>query len=256
MGNSIHIGAAIAAVVAVIVAGKALFRRVIVHEYEVGLLYRRGRFVRTLRAGLHRISAWRSEITIVDMRIRTTVVPGQELLSADNVGLKVSLVLSYSVELPHTALHSVQNYVDSLYASSQLALRAVVARSKIDELLERRTEISSEVAAQLSGAAARIGIKLHSAEIKDIMFPGELKKIFSEVVKAQKESQAALERARGETAALRSLANAAKMLENNPALFQLRLLQALSSASGTGGHSIVMGVQPPRIAGSDGSVGK
>jgi regulator of protease activity HflC (stomatin/prohibitin superfamily) len=91
--------------------------------------------------------------------------------------------------------------------------------------------------------AERIGINVQAVEVKDVMFPGDLKKVFAEVLKAQKEGQAALERARGETAALRNLANAARMLENNPALMNLRLLQSIAAATGNGsGNTLVMGV--------------
>jgi len=90
-----------------------------------------------------------------------------------------------------------------------------------------------------SGKASELGLKLISADLKDIMFPGEMKKAFAQVVKAQKERQAALERARGERAALRSLANAARMMDENPNLLQLRALQALVDSSG---HTLVLGM--------------
>lgn len=84
-----------------------------------------------------------------------------------------------------------------------------------------------------------LGLQLLSATIKDITFPGELKRVFAQVVKAQKDGLAALEKARGESAALRNLANAAKLLENNPALLQLRLLQAVSESAG---NTVVLGL--------------
>ena len=90
-----------------------------------------------------------------------------------------------------------------------------------------------------SGKASELGLNLISADVKDIMFPGEMKKVFAQVVKAQKEGQAALERARGETAALRNLANAARTLDDNPNLLQLRALQALSDSSG---NTLVLGL--------------
>ncbi|MBN2311251.1 MAG: hypothetical protein JXR94_19895, partial [Candidatus Hydrogenedentes bacterium] len=88
---------------------------------------------------------------------------------------------------------------------------------------------------------AELGLRLISVDLKDIMFPGKLKEMFAQVVSARKEGLAALERARGETAALRNLANAAKMIENNPNLMQLRLLQALGEASG---NTLVLGMSP------------
>lgn len=148
---------------------------------------------------------------------------------------------SRSCWLCHTA--------EALYVSAQLALRTLVAACKIDELLEKRLEIGKNLLANIASQANALGLDLSLAEVKDIMFPGELKKTFAEVVKAQKEAQAALERARGETAALRSLANAAKMLEDNPALLSLRALQSVS-ATGTAGNSIVFNVPSPPASGS------
>src|SRR6185437_7216615 len=89
--------------------------------------------------------------------------------------------------------------------------------------------------------AAKVGINVLTVEVKDVMFPAELKRAFAEVLKAKQEGQAALERARGESAALRNLANAARVLEGNPALMNLRLMQSLSSAQ-SAGSTLVLGV--------------
>jgi regulator of protease activity HflC (stomatin/prohibitin superfamily) len=120
-----------------------------------------------------------------------------------------------------------------------MAVREIVGKEKIDTVIENRAGFSAKLAELTSGKAAEYGLKLISADIKDIMFPGEMKKAFSQLVKAQKEGQAALEKARGETAALRSLANAARMMDDNPNLLQLRALQALENSSG---NTIVLGV--------------
>lgn len=92
--------------------------------------------------------------------------------------------------------------------------------------------------------AADLGLRLISVNLKDIMFPGKLKEVFAQVVNAKKEGLAALEKARGETAALRNLANAAKMLEGNPNLMQLRLLQAIKEPSG---NTFVLGMPSPSV---------
>jgi regulator of protease activity HflC (stomatin/prohibitin superfamily) len=100
--------------------------------------------------------------------------------------------------------------------------------------LSTRNEIGKKVSSICELRLEEMGLKLHVANIKDIMFPGELKKVFSKVVEAQKEGLAILEKARGETAALRQLANAAKLLEDNPYLMQLRMLQST-------GHTFIIG---------------
>ncbi|MBI5959554.1 MAG: hypothetical protein HY866_12510, partial [Chloroflexi bacterium] len=125
-----------------------------------------------------------------------------------------------------------EDYEQALYLLVQLQLRDIVGELAIDDLLARRREISTTLQTGVTAQAAQMGIALIMVGIKDIMFPGELKTIFAQIVSARKEGLASLERARGETAALRSLANAAKLLEDNPALLQLRLIQSLSTGDG------------------------
>lgn len=142
---------------------------------------------------------------------------------------------------PVRAVHEAQSHEEALHVAVQLALRAAVGAAKIDDLLAQRIEIGARLAAAVAPRVEPLGLGLHGVEVKDVMFPGELKKIFAEVVRAQKEGQAALERARGETAALRSLANAARLVEESPALMDLRVLQAVGGAAASGG-TVVLGV--------------
>lgn len=217
-----------------------LFRRVVVHEYEAGLFYRRGRFKQRVGAGAYRLFKPWSEMSVIDLRQRIMQIQGQAVLSSDNVGLKVSVAATFQVSSPEKALHAVQDYAQALYTSIQIQLRNAIAASKIDDLLQQRLDVGNKLLSSTAPEAEAIGLKLHPVEIKDVMFPGELKKIFAEVVRAQKEGQAALERARGETAALRNLANAAKMIEDNPSLLNLRVLQSVSS--GGPGNTFVLGL--------------
>jgi CelD/BcsL family acetyltransferase involved in cellulose biosynthesis len=120
----------------------------------------------------------------------------------------------------------------------QLALRQIVGGAKIDELLEARERFGERLVELAAGPVSDLGLRLLGADIKDVMFPGELKKIFAQVVQARQEGLAALEKARGETAALRNLANAARLVDGNPALIQLRMLQAVAAQPGS---TIVLG---------------
>lgn len=218
---------------------KKTFRKVVIREYESGMLYKHGQFKKLLGAGRFWINGWSTEITRVDGRLKTDTIPGQEVLTQDQVGLKVSIGIQYAIEDPEKALHISESYYSDLYQTAQLALRSIVGNQKIEELLENRSAIGAALLEMVVPDAEKIGLKIHRIDVKDIMFPGDLKKIFAEEVKARKESQAALERARGESAALRNLANAAKMLENNPALMDLRVLQTLSSGGDNGGNIFI-----------------
>ncbi|WP_242392675.1 slipin family protein [Anaeromyxobacter oryzisoli] len=231
----------IGAAIAVGVVARRLVRFVLVREYEAGLLYRGGRFARRLGPGARIVLPVWEDVVVVDLRRRIATIPGQEVLSADNVGLKVSVAATYEIADPVRAVHEAQSYEEALHVAVQLGLRAAVGAAKIDDLLAQRIEIGKRLADAVGPQAEALGLRLHLVEVKDVMFPGELKKIFAEVVRAQKEGQAALERARGETAALRSLANAARLIEESPALMNLRVLQSVGGAAASGG-TVVLGV--------------
>ena len=162
----------------------------------------------------------------------------------DSVTIKISLAANYEIADVNTAVNKVQNYAASLYLELQLALREIVGGASIDDVLEKRSEFAGKLMALTKDKATALGVNLLDVNIKDIMFPGPLKQTFSKVAAARKEGQAALERARGESAALRNLANAAKMLDNNPNLLQLRLLQTVGESSG---NTVVLGSLPETI---------
>jgi regulator of protease activity HflC (stomatin/prohibitin superfamily) len=214
-------------------------RHVTVYEYQRALKYKKGRYQETLGPGRYWILTWRSSIVAVDIRPEFITIPGQDVLSADGVTLKVSLAAQFQVSDPNVAVNKNANFRNSLYLLLQMALRQVVGQEKIDGLLDNRAGISAKLMELTVPKAEELGLKLTLADVKDIMFPGEMKKVFSQVVKAQKEGQAALEKARGETAALRNLANAARTIDDNPNLLSLRALQALADSSGS---TLVFGI--------------
>jgi len=211
---------------------RLFMRRTVVRDYQVGLLYKNGRLEQQLGAGSYWLNPLSSAITVVDTRRVTTVVAGQEVTTQDNIGLKLSASVSYQVSDAEKALHSVENYSFELYTLVQLAIREEVSGQPIDALLENRQGLGDALTERVTPQATELGLKLHSVQIRDFMFSGDLKRSFNEVLRARKEGEAKLERARGETAALRNLANAAKMLDDNPNLISLRLLQAIENSKG------------------------
>lgn len=220
-------------------------KRVIVYEYQKALKYKKGKYVGTLGPGQYWISSLSSIVVPVDSRPEFTTVPGQDVLSADGVTVRVSLAAEFQVVDPYLAINKNSSYRGTLYLLLQMALREIVSKEKIDALLENRAGISAKLMELTSRKAAEMGLNLISSDVKDLMFPGEMKRVFAQVVKAQKEGQAALERARGETAALRNLANAARTIDDNPNLLQLRALQTLADSSG---NTLVLGLPPNSVA--------
>jgi regulator of protease activity HflC (stomatin/prohibitin superfamily) len=207
----------IALIVAVLIRPALMI--VTVHDYQRGLRYRGGRLIGLLSPGTHLALRPLNEIQLLDARPTSITVPGQEILTADGVALKVSLTARYVVADP-------------------------VAGRTADELLGARADLGPAVADAVASEIARIGVELLGVDVRDVMVPSELKRAFAGIVAARREGEAALERARGETAALRSLANAGRLLDDNPGLVQLRILQQLEASSG---NTIVLGV-----GGSDG----
>ncbi len=221
------------ALAAAVIAVRSVIERVIVYQYQAGLKFKKGKLAQTLDAGKYWYLGTSSRVQIIDLRPRFVTVPGQEVLTSDHIPLKISLAAQYRVSEPRTAYIEVENYVGALYLQLQLALREIVGGHPVDEVLALRDEWGSRLKERCAESAAAIGLELISAEVKDIMFPGAIKQVFTQVVRAREEGIAALEKARGETAALRKLANAARMIEKNPALMQLRLLHSLGEAKGS-----------------------
>ncbi|HSU56951.1 MAG TPA: slipin family protein [Candidatus Dormibacteraeota bacterium] len=178
---------------------------------------------------------------MMDLRKTSIVVPGQEVLTSDSIGVKLSLLLTYQVADAVKAAHESQNWYGDLYNAAQLAARSVVGGVTVDALLTQRLEIGAQLLARVQLEAAKLGVGVIALEVKDAMLPNDLKRAFSDVLKAKQEGQAALERARGESASLRNLANAARVLEGNPALMNLRLMQSLSAAQ-SAGNTLVLGM--------------
>ena len=177
----------------------------------------------------------------VDIRKALLNVPGQEVLTSDGVGLKASVLIQYQVTDPVKASHDTQNWQMDIYNSAQLALRSVVGNNAVEALLTQRLDIGGQLLARVQPDAAKIGIHVLAVEVKDVMFPADIKRAFAGVLIAKHEGQAALERARGESAALRNLANAARVLDGNPSLMNLRLMQSISAAQNAG-NTLVLGM--------------
>lgn len=210
--------------------------KVIVREWERVLVYRDGRFAMQLEPGRHRIRRRRRELVRADLRSRLLPVPGQELLTGDGMSVKVSLVARLRVVDLRRAHEDVQDADAETYTALQVALRAEVAAHTLEELLEGRDRLGEQVAAEAGPAITAVGLALEAVAVRDVMVAAELRQSALRVVTARQEGLASLERARGETAALRALANAAKLAADNPALLSLRTLRAIE----TGGATVVL----------------
>jgi regulator of protease activity HflC (stomatin/prohibitin superfamily) len=214
--------------------------RIVVQEWERVLVYRDGRFQRTLGPGRHRVTARRHRFAWTSLRPRLLTVPVQEVLTRDGLAVKVSLLATVRVA-DARAWHEAVDQPDAfLYAALQTALREEIASRTLEELLADRSEAAQRMLAVVAPAVVHAGLAVDALAVRDVVVPAEVRRASAAVVTARAEGQAALERARAEVAATRALANAAKMVETHPGLLQLRTLQAVEA----GGATVVLSAEP------------
>lgn len=204
-----------------------------VSDEHVGLLIVDGELVELLPPGSY--GYWRYDreikIQLMDLRLQSMDVNGQEILTKDRVSLRINLSASYRVENPRTAALQLNDYAGFIYRELQLRLREAVGTQLLDELLADKDALNGELANATRDKLSQYGIALLDVGVKDIILPGEMKTLLNRVVEAQKEAEANLIRRREETQAMRSLHNTAKVMENNPTLLRLKELEALERVS-------------------------
>lgn len=203
---------------------------VVVERHEKVLVVEDGRVTGVLGPGRHRRRR-RTTYERVDVRERITTVPAQEVLTADTLAVKVSVALRWQV-LDPMAYTAVADAEAVVYLAVQIALREELAtRDALDVVRSGRADVTPELLAAAQLAAAGVGISVDDLVVKDIVLPSEVRAAYAEVIAARQRGQVQLEAARAESAALRSLANAARLLDDHPALAQLRLVQAATYGS-------------------------
>jgi regulator of protease activity HflC (stomatin/prohibitin superfamily) len=205
-------------------------RFVLVHQAFVGLKYVKGIYVETLPPGRYRLNPIRDSITPVYMGVQYLNVAGQDILTQDRAQIKMSALVAYQVADAPLAIHQQENIQQIIYWQAQLVLREHVQQLSLDDCFSQTQNVQAALCEELQTRVQPMGIAIQHAYVKDLMLSGELKRAYHQLLLAQKESQVALERARGEQATLRSLANAARQCEKNPALMQLRWLQAIEQS--------------------------
>jgi regulator of protease activity HflC (stomatin/prohibitin superfamily) len=213
---------------------------VTVPAWQRAVLYCDGQLVRVLEPGRHKYRrAGRHELYPVDLRPRIWSVPGQELLTADSLSVRVSVHAEVVVAAPEVFVAAAEDPQQLFHPAVQLALRDAVGARTLEQVLADREPINAELGVAVAAVAERIGVTVAALAIRDIMLPAELRRAAAEVVLARQRGLAELERARSEAAALRALANTARLLADHPELLRLRTLQAAE----TPGTTVVLTTQ-------------
>lgn len=219
--------------------------KIIVEQYEKGILFRDGRFVQVLEPG--RFAKFdlfrRYRVVKVDTRIRTFVIQNQEIMTADKVTLRMNALVKHRIVDPVASVLAVDDVHAQLYGDAQLALRAELASLALDDLLAAKASIGPRVLKALAATAQAYGVELLDLGLRDLILPGEMKEILNRVIEAKKRAEASVIERREEISAIRSQANTAELYEKNPMLLRLRELEALEKVLGAAGRTIVLG--PP-----------
>lgn len=214
-----------------------------VERNHVGVLYQDGRYVETLAPGLY--AFWRgtadAKVVEVDMRETMIDVGGQEIMTADKVTLRLNAVVGYRIVDARKAVTAADDARQALYREAQLALRAVIGARDLDAFLTDKDTVAREVDEQIRGRAAELGLAVASVGVRDVILPGDMKDLMNKVTEARKAAEANLIARREETAAMRSQANTAKLLADNPTLMRLRELEVLEKVACEGKLNVVLG---------------
>ena len=209
----------------------------------VGVLFYDGKYVETLSPGL--LAFWRgpADAKLVEIDTRETMVDisGQEMMTNDKVTLRLNAVATYRVVDARLAVTSVDDLRQTLYRESQLALRAVLGARELDQFLADKDAVAREVEDLLRARAKEVGVEIVSVGVRDVILPGDMKELMNKVTEAKKAAEANLITRREETAAMRSQANTAKLLDASPTLMRLRELEVLEKIATTSKLNVVLG---------------
>jgi regulator of protease activity HflC (stomatin/prohibitin superfamily) len=211
----------------IVVAGLILSGVKILKEYERAVIFRLGRMVGARGPGLTFVIPGVEKMVKMDLRTVTMDIPPQDVITRDNVSVKVNAVLYFRVLEPNKAVREVENY---LFATSQLAqvtLRSVCGQAELDELLAERERINSRIQEILDQQTDPWGIKVVLVELKHIDLPQEMQRAMAKQAEAERERRAKVIHADGEFQASQKLADAAAVIGQHPMALQLRFLQSL-----------------------------
>jgi len=200
----------------------------VVQQYERGVIFTLGRLVGAKGPGLFLVVPFISRMHKVDLRIVTLNVPPQEVITRDNVTVKVTAVIYFYVVNPSTAVTNVVNFIQATTQIGQTTLRNVLGQSELDELLSQRKKINQELQTIIDEHTERWGVKVTAVEVKDIELPTTMQRAMAKQAEAEREKRAKIIHAEGELQASTQLAQAAGIIGSQPSALQLRYLQTLT----------------------------
>ncbi|MFT0850102.1 slipin family protein [Achromobacter sp. F4_2707] len=234
-----NVGLTVLLVIAVVILANAIR---ILREYQRGVTFTLGRFSSVKGPGLIFVIPVLQQIVRVDLRTVTMDVPSQDVISRDNVSVKVSAVIYFRVVEPEKAIIQVERYLEATSQLAQTTLRAVLGKHDLDEMLSEREKLNLDIQKILDSQTDNWGVKVTNVEIKHIDLNESMVRAIARQAEAERERRAKVIHAEGERQAAQALADAAQVLSEQPAALQLRYLQTLTQVAGDKSSTLVFPV--------------
>lgn len=227
----------------IVIIAMILFSAVkILNEYERGVVFRLGKFTDVRGPGLILLIPGLEKMAKIDLRLITMDVPSQDIISKDNVTLKVNGVVYFKVSNPERAIISVENYYHATAQIAQTTLRSVIGQYELDEILAQRDRINARLQEILDELTEPWGVKITNVEVKAIDLPSEMQRAMAKQAEAEREKRAKIISAQGEFEAAQKLSEAAKVLSSEKDAITLRFLETMREMSGNGNSTTFLPV--------------
>lgn len=211
-------------------------------QWEKGVVFRLGQFHGMRGPGLFFIVPIVDQVKLVDTRIRAMDIPAQQMITKDNVPVKINGVIFFKVDKPEDAIIKVQDYRYAISQYAQTALRDVIGQMTLDQLLSEREQIAKMIETAVEKDTQGWGLEVTGINIQDVDMPEELKKMMSRQASAEREKRATITKAEGDKEAAFNLAAAATTMATSPGAMQLRTLQTIDGLGPTASNTVIIAV--------------
>lgn len=213
-----------------------------ISEYERGVKFTCGKYTKTMLPGWRLVFPIFQSYKKIDIRTKVIDVPEQEVITKDNVSVKINAVIYYNIFDSAKAILEVEDFHYAVSQLAQTTMRNSVGSVTLDELLSCREKISTTICEIVDKASDEWGVKVINVELKDVSLPGEMKRVIAKVAEAEREKQAVITKAEGELEASKNLADAATTLSQAPGALHLRTLATINDVSSDQSNTIIFAV--------------
>lgn len=210
-----------------------------IDEYERGVKFSRGKFSKIMQPGWNLVLPIFESYKKIDIRTKVVDVPEQDVITKDNVSVRINAVIYYKIFDASKAILEVENFYYAVSQLAQTTMRNVVGSVSLNELLGEREKISVEICKIIDEATDPWGIKVENVELKDVSLPEEMKRVIARAAEAEREKEAILTKAKGEVEASKNLAIAAETMSSTPGAMHLRTLSTINDISSDQSNTII-----------------